>query len=139
MADLKIFASSHKMHSQVCFTPRWSLPHPALEFQSTVLTDYKNFAQTLMQHWRWDMEFGSRFLRCAQYMEASLLQHFYNRMLQCYRNLHTSIAPPPPCVQRTLSDEHSRSDRVNLRPNELGTGLQNRGFRLKDWGNEGLL
>ena len=76
-ADLKAFASSHYAPSQVCFTLRWPLPHPAVEFQSTVLTDYKLFAQTLMLHRRWDMELGSRFLRYAQHREASLLQHFY--------------------------------------------------------------
>ena len=67
-------------------------PHPALEFQSTALTDYKLFAQALMRRRRWDMELRSRFLRYAQHTEASLLQHFYNRMQQSYSNLRTSIA-----------------------------------------------
>ena len=45
-----------------------------------------------MQHRRWDMELGTRFLRYARYTEASLLQRFYNRMWRCYSNLRTSIA-----------------------------------------------
>ena len=43
----------------------------------------------------------------------------------------------------TVSNEHFRSERINLGPNELGTslgtGLQNCGLRRKVWGNEGLL
>ena len=35
---------------------------------------------------------GGRFLRYGQYTEASLLQHFYNCVRQCYSNVHTSIA-----------------------------------------------
>ena len=45
-----------------------------------------------MRHRRWDMELGSRFLQYAQYTEANLLQHFYNRMWRCYSNSRTSIA-----------------------------------------------
>ena len=61
-ADLKNFASSHYVHSRICSTPHWSFPHPASEFPSTAITDYKLLAQTLIRHRRWDMELGSRFL-----------------------------------------------------------------------------
>ena len=91
-ADLQTFASLHYVHSQVCFTPTWSLPHHALKFPSTAIADYRQFAQTLMRHRRWDMELGSRFLQYAQYTEATLLQQFYNRMWRCYSNSRTSIA-----------------------------------------------
>ena len=38
------------------------------------------------------MELGNRFLQYAQHTEASLLQHFYKRIQQCYTRLRTSIA-----------------------------------------------
>ena len=72
--------------------PHPSLPHPASEYQSTALREFKHFAQTLMRHRRWDMELGSRFLQYDQCTEASLLRHFHKRVRQCYTNLHTSIA-----------------------------------------------
>ena len=50
-----------------------------------------------MRHRQWDMELASRFLRYAQHTEASLLQHFYNHMQQCYSNLHTSMATSRRC------------------------------------------
>ena len=86
-ADLKTFAYSHCAHSQVCLTTTWSLPHHALLFPFTAITDYRQFAQTLMRHRRWDMGLGTRFLRYAQHTKVSLLQRFYNRM---------SYAPPLP-------------------------------------------
>ena len=91
-ADLRSFASSHYKHPQICFTPRCSLPHRASEFQSAALTEYTQLAQTLVRRWRWNMELGNRFLQYAQHTEASLLQHFYKRIQQCYTRLRTSIA-----------------------------------------------
>ena len=93
MADPKTFASSHYAHSQVCFTPRWFLTHPALEFQSTALIDYKLFAQTLMRQRQADMDLGSRFLRYAHSTKASPPQHFYNRMWQQLTHFHCYFAP----------------------------------------------
>ena len=48
-----------------------------------------SWAQTLR---RWDMALGGASFR-MQNTEASLLQHFYKRVRQCYTTtLHTSIA-----------------------------------------------
>ena len=97
-ADLKVFASSHYPQPQICNAPHWSPTHPACEFQSTALADYKLCAHALMRHRRCDMELGSCFVRYAHYTEATLLQQFCQRVRQIYGDLHTSIATLRRCI-----------------------------------------